>query len=123
MFGLNGALMVVFNPNSLLISVPTALLGGLAADLVYWFLEPSLDHPASVRLFAFLVPVMFYAFYDESVKEFMIEFAPPSILLQPLHSLPLPAPAIEPQRAGGGSRPPFHRPSRREVCSLQRLRE
>jgi hypothetical protein len=63
MFGLNGALMVVFNPNSLLVSVPTALLGGIAADLVYRFLEPSLDHPASVRLFAFLVPAMFYALY------------------------------------------------------------
>jgi hypothetical protein len=44
----------------------------------------------------------------------MIEFAPPLILLQPLHFLPLPAPAIEPQRAGGGSRPLSHRPSRRE---------
>jgi len=63
MFGLNGALMVVFSPNSLLVSVPTALLGGLAADLVYRFLQPSLDQPASVRLFAFLVPAMFYALY------------------------------------------------------------
>jgi len=63
MFGLNGALMVVFSPNSLLVSVPTALLGGLAADLVYRFLQPSLDQPASVRLFAFLVPAMFYTLY------------------------------------------------------------
>lgn len=63
MFGLNGALMVVFSPNSLLVSVPTALLGGLAADLVYRLLQPSLDQPASVRLFAFLVPAMFYALY------------------------------------------------------------
>jgi len=63
MFGLNGALMVVFSPNSLLVSVPTALLGGLAADIVYRILQPSLDQPASVRLFAFLVPVMFYALY------------------------------------------------------------
>ena len=63
MFGLNGALMVVFNPNSLLVSVPTALLGGIAADLVYRFLQPSLDHPASVRLFAFLVPALLYALY------------------------------------------------------------
>ena len=63
MFGLNGALMVVFSPDSLLVSVPTALLGGLAADLVYRFLRPSLDQPASVRLFAFLVPTMFYTLY------------------------------------------------------------
>jgi hypothetical protein len=39
------------------------LLGGLAADLVYRFLQPSLDQPASVRLFAFLVPAMFYTLY------------------------------------------------------------
>ncbi len=63
MFGLNGALMVAFSPNSLLVSVPTALLGGLAADIVYRILQPSLDQPTSVRLFAFLVPVMFYALY------------------------------------------------------------
>src|SRR6266480_5726325 len=63
MFGLNGALMVVFSPNSLLVSVPTALLGGLAADIVYRFLGPSLDQPASVRLFAFLVPTIFYTLY------------------------------------------------------------
>ncbi len=63
MFGLNGALMVAFSPNSLLVSVPTALPGGLAADIVYRILQPSLDQPTSVRLFAFLVPVMFYALY------------------------------------------------------------
>ena len=63
MLGLNGALMVVFSPNSLLISVPTALLGGLAADIMYRFLQPSPDQPTSVRLFAFVVPVMFYALY------------------------------------------------------------
>ena len=63
MFGLNGALMVVFSPDALLVSVPTALLGGLAADIAYRFLQPSLDQPASVRLFAFLVPAMFYTLY------------------------------------------------------------
>jgi hypothetical protein len=39
------------------------LLGGLAADIVYRFLQPSLDQPASVRIFAFLLPAMFYALY------------------------------------------------------------
>jgi hypothetical protein len=63
MFGLNGALMVVFSPVSLLISVPTALLGGLAADLLYRWLQPSVDQPLSVRLFAFLVPLVLYSFY------------------------------------------------------------
>jgi hypothetical protein len=63
MFGLNGALMAVFSPDALLISFPTSLLGGLAADIVYRFLQPSPDRPASVRLFAFLLPAMFYVLY------------------------------------------------------------
>jgi hypothetical protein len=54
---------VVFSPGSLLVSIPTALLGGLAADIMYRFLKPSPDRPASVRFFAFAVPVMFYALY------------------------------------------------------------
>lgn len=63
MFGVNGALMAVFSPVSLVISFPTALLGGLAADVVYRFLRPSLEQPASVRLYAFLVPAMLYILY------------------------------------------------------------
>jgi len=63
MFGVNGALMVVFFPHALLVSVPTALLGGLAADVLYRFLQPSVDQPMSVRLFAFLVPLVFYSLY------------------------------------------------------------
>lgn len=63
LFGLNGALMVAFAPRALVISVPTTLLAGLAADLVYRALQPSLDQPASVRLFAFLVPMLFYILY------------------------------------------------------------
>jgi hypothetical protein len=63
MFGLNGALMVVFSPHSLLVSFPTALLGGLAADLLYRVLQPSVDQPISLRLFAFLVPTVFYTLY------------------------------------------------------------
>src|SRR5437868_5854413 len=35
----------------------------LAVDIVYRFLQPSLEQPASVRLFAFLVPAMFYTLY------------------------------------------------------------
>ncbi|GHO70805.1 hypothetical protein KSC_096970 [Ktedonobacter sp. SOSP1-52] len=63
MLGLNGVLMLAFHPRAALIAVPTALLGGLAADLVYRFLQPSLDQPERVRLFAFLVPLMFYILY------------------------------------------------------------
>lgn len=63
MLGLNGALMLAFRPHAALIAVPTALLGGLAADIVYHFLQPSSDQPERVRLFAFLVPLMFYILY------------------------------------------------------------
>jgi hypothetical protein len=63
MLGLNGALMMVFAPRAMLVGIPTTLLGGLAADLVYRFLQPSFDQPASVRLFAFLVPALFYMLY------------------------------------------------------------
>ncbi len=63
MFGVNGALMVAFAPHSVLISIPTSLLGGLAADILYRFLQPTMVQPFSVRLFAFLVPFMFYSLY------------------------------------------------------------
>src|SRR5437879_7318716 len=63
MLGLNGAMMAVFHPSSLLVSLPTGLLGGLAADLLYRFLQPTLKQPASVRLFAFLVPLAMYMLY------------------------------------------------------------
>jgi hypothetical protein len=63
MFGVNGVLMAVFYPRGLVVSFPTALLGGLAADLVYRFLQPALEQPASVRLFAFLVPMFFFVLY------------------------------------------------------------
>lgn len=63
MFGLNGALMAAFAPTMLFVSFPTALLGGLAADIVYRFLQPSLEQPASIRLFAFLVPAILYILY------------------------------------------------------------
>ncbi|HEY0757095.1 MAG TPA: hypothetical protein VGD98_24290 [Ktedonobacteraceae bacterium] len=63
MLGLNGALMSVFSPHSLVVSFPTGLLGGLAADLLYRFLQPEVAEPATVRLFAFLVPLVFYILY------------------------------------------------------------
>ncbi|HEX7734441.1 MAG TPA: hypothetical protein VF458_06255 [Ktedonobacteraceae bacterium] len=63
MLGLNGALMAVFHPPALLVSFPTGLLGGLAADLLYRFLQPTLKQPASMRLFAFLVPLVMYMVY------------------------------------------------------------
>ena len=62
-FGVNGALMAAFAPFIFPISFPTALLSGLGADLLYRSLQPSLEQPASVRLFAFLVPVLFFIVY------------------------------------------------------------
>lgn len=63
MLGLNGSMMAVFSPAALIIASPTAILGGLTADLLYRFLQPTLKEPSSVRLFAFLVPVCMYIVY------------------------------------------------------------
>ncbi len=63
LLGINGTLMAVFLPVAIIVSLPTALLGGIAADLLYRNLQPSLDQVGSVRLFAFLVPVILFAFY------------------------------------------------------------
>jgi hypothetical protein len=63
MFGVNGLLMAAFAPIEVIITVPTALLGGLAADLTYRLLQPSPEQLASLRLFAFLVPALFYLLY------------------------------------------------------------
>jgi hypothetical protein len=43
--------------------VPVAVLGGLAADLLYRWLKPSRERPNSLRLFAFFVPANLYALY------------------------------------------------------------
>jgi hypothetical protein len=63
LLGVNGTLMIAFAPRTALISIPTALLGGLAIDLLYGWLRPSPAQPASVRLFAFLAPAVFYLLY------------------------------------------------------------
>lgn len=43
--------------------IPFEILAGLAAEALYWWLRPSLKRPISFRLFAFGVPVLFYALY------------------------------------------------------------
>lgn len=63
LFTVNAALMAVFSPATGLLMLPTALLGGIGADLVYLFLQPTEEDPARVRLFVFLVPVIYYALY------------------------------------------------------------
>src|SRR5579883_293848 len=63
LLGVNGTLMIAFAPRTALISIPTALLGGLAADLLYRWLQPVPEQAASVRLFAFLAPAVFFLLY------------------------------------------------------------
>jgi hypothetical protein len=63
LLGVNGTLMVAFAPRTAPISIPTTLLAGLALDLLYRWLQPSLKQPASIRLFAFLGPAVFYVLY------------------------------------------------------------
>jgi hypothetical protein len=63
LFTINAGLMCAFSPLIGVLLLPTALLGGVAADLVYKRLQPSEKQPASIRLFAFVVPLILYAFY------------------------------------------------------------
>lgn len=63
LLAVNGLLMVAFAPRAALISIPTTLLAGLAVDLLYRWLQPSPKQPASVRLFVFLGPALFYLCY------------------------------------------------------------
>ena len=58
---LNAALVSVLGDQYRLI--PAAMVAGLLGDLVLWRLRPSLERPASVRLFALSVPVIFYSLY------------------------------------------------------------
>lgn len=43
--------------------IPFEVLAGLTAEVLYWWLKPSMSRPISFRWFAFGVPVTFYAFY------------------------------------------------------------
>lgn len=66
-----GSLTVVLSLSSLLtVSVhedwrllPLAVLSGLAADLLLYWLKPSPARPTAFRWFAFAVPVIFYTLY------------------------------------------------------------
>src|ERR1051326_5079153 len=55
-FTANMALMAVFSPEVVPFLLPCAVLGGLAADLLYQRLRPSAERPESLHLFAFVVP-------------------------------------------------------------------
>lgn len=43
--------------------IPFEILAGFAAEVVYWWLKPSLGRPTAFRWFAFSVPAVFYALY------------------------------------------------------------
>lgn len=43
--------------------IPFEILAGLAIEVLYWVLKPSLERPASFRQFAFGAPVVFYGLY------------------------------------------------------------
>jgi hypothetical protein len=66
-----GVLTLLFTVNTLQLSVlsdtyyliPAALLAGLVADVLVWRLQPSLQRPEMLRLFAFAVPLVFYLLY------------------------------------------------------------
>lgn len=62
-FTLNSALMMAFFPQVVVLLLPTPLLAGLVTDLLYRWLQPSEEEPLSIRLFAFVVPGVFYLFY------------------------------------------------------------
>ncbi len=66
-----GSLTLVFELNAILMSsladtspmIPVAVLAGLGADLLLKILQPSAARPGKLRVFAFVVPVLLYAFY------------------------------------------------------------
>jgi len=66
-----GAFTMIFTINIALLSIlgnhynliPGAALGGLGADVLYWWLKPSTKRPDMLRLFAFAVPAFFYLCY------------------------------------------------------------
>jgi hypothetical protein len=66
-----GGLTLVFTLNAMLMSfmhdqyrfIPVAAGAGVAADLLLRWLKPSATRPTALRLFAFVVPAVFYGLY------------------------------------------------------------
>jgi dipeptidyl aminopeptidase/acylaminoacyl peptidase len=71
-----GSVTLILAVNALLVSVlqdqyrliPAAIVAGVAGDLVLWRLHPSLTRPRALRLFAFLLPAVFYACYFATLQ-------------------------------------------------------
>jgi hypothetical protein len=60
-FTLNAALMGFMRDEPILI--PFLGLAGVTSDLLLRVLEPSIERPGALRVFAFAVPAAYYAFY------------------------------------------------------------
>jgi hypothetical protein len=66
-----GTLTLLVTLNAVLMSlmrdlysvIPAALVAGLIADVLVRQLKPSIARPGALRLFAFVAPVVLYAFY------------------------------------------------------------
>ncbi|HET8841137.1 MAG TPA: hypothetical protein VFN35_06685, partial [Ktedonobacteraceae bacterium] len=58
---LNTALMSVFQDQY--VFIPLVLVSEVLADFLLWWLKPSVTQPDALRLFAFLVPILFYLNY------------------------------------------------------------
>ena len=66
-----GSLTLLFTISSALIAllndqysfVLSALAAGLLADLLVWWLKPAKTRPAAFRMFALVVPIVYYSLY------------------------------------------------------------
>ncbi len=67
MISLSTALLVVLAARQIALPpwrlIVEALLAGMAADGLRWWLRPAAPRPSSVRIFAFLVPAILYGLY------------------------------------------------------------
>ncbi|HZR41929.1 MAG TPA: hypothetical protein VFB12_17540 [Ktedonobacteraceae bacterium] len=68
LFTLNAALMDLFNKQYLLAPVVAAAVAGVICDLLFWRLQPSVKRSGAFRLFAFVVPIIYYLSYFASVE-------------------------------------------------------
>jgi hypothetical protein len=62
-FTLNGLAMCTLDPQDDYGLMVPVVLAGLVADGVLYYLKPAPRRPGAFRLFAFVVPVVFYFFY------------------------------------------------------------
>jgi hypothetical protein len=62
-FTLNGLAMCALDPQDDYGLMLPVILAGLVADGLLYYLNPSPRRPGAFRLFAFVVPVVFYLFY------------------------------------------------------------